>query len=181
MFNLPLLVFFYIGGFLNRKDQVFWSLSQALSLIPGVMGNFLRKNFYRRAMTRCDQECAILFGTLFSQADTEIGKGVYIGPNCNIGSCKIENHCTIGSGVHIMSGKKQHEYSDLETPIQEQAGVFEKVVIGEDTWVGNCAVIMASVGKKCIIGAGAVVTKPVEDFSIVAGNPAKLLKKRTPS
>ena len=176
--NLPLLVLFYMGGFLNRKDQVFWSLSQALSLIPGGMGNFLRKNFYRWTMTRCDEECAILFGTLFSQADTEVGKGVYIGPNCNIGRCKIENYCTIGSGVHIMSGKNQHEYSDLETPIQEQAGALEKIVIGEDTWVGNCAVIMARVGKKCIVGAGAIVTKSVEDFSIVAGNPARLIKKR---
>ncbi len=178
MLDLPLLLFFYLACLLDRKDQVFWSISQLLSLIPGVVGNFLRKSFYQWTMTRCDRECAILFGTIFSQSDTEIGRNVYIGPNCNIGSCKIENHCTIGSNVHILSGKNQHDFSDLERPIQEQVGVFEKVVIGEDVWIGNCAVIMASVGKKCIVGAGAVVTKPVEDFSIVAGNPARVLKKR---
>jgi acetyltransferase-like isoleucine patch superfamily enzyme len=52
------------------------------------------------------------------------------------------------------------------------------VTIGEDTWVGNCAIIMANIGKKCIIGAGSVVTKDIEDYSIVVGNPAKVIRKR---
>jgi acetyltransferase-like isoleucine patch superfamily enzyme len=77
-----------------------------------------------------------------------------------------------------MSGSRQHIFDDLDRPIQEQGGVFKKVTIGEDTWIGNSALIMADVGKKCIIGAGSVVTKDVEDFSIVAGNPAKVIRKR---
>lgn len=129
-------------------------------------------------MTSCDKDCAISFGTIFSQVDTEIGKGVYIGPQCNIGKCRIENNCTLGSGVHIMSGKNQHHFEDLNTPIQEQGGSFEKVTIGEDTWIGNGSLIMANVGRKCIIGAGSVVTRDVDDFCIVAGNPAKVIKKR---
>ena len=129
-------------------------------------------------MVSCNKDCAILFGTIFSQGDTEIGKGVYIGPNCNIGKCCIEDYCTLGSNVHVMSGKHQHGFSNLDTPIQEQGGVFEKITIGEDTWIGNGALIMANVGKKCIVGAGSVVTKDVEEFSVVAGNPAKLIKKR---
>ncbi len=174
----PLLLIYYIFGALENKDGPFSAISQFLSLFPGLLGSYLRKGFYRLSMTRCDSECAILFGTIFSQVDTEIGKGVYIGANCNIGKSKIEDYCTIGSNVHIMSGKKQHNFDDLDTPIQEQGGTFEKIMIGEDTWIGNCAVIMANVGKKCIIGAGSVVTKDVEDFSIVAGNPAKLIRKR---
>lgn len=176
--NLPLLVIYFIIGIFRNKDSVFWGFSQFLSLIPGLPGNYLRKNFYRLTMTRCDKDCAILFGTIFSQVDTEIGKGVYIGPGCNIGKCKIEDYCTIGSSVHIMSGKRQHNFDSLEIPIQEQGGTFEKVVIGEDTWIGNCALIMANVGRKCIIGSGSVVTKDIEDFSIVAGNPTRLIRKR---
>ena len=149
-----------------------------MSLFPGVSGNYLRKNFYRLSMAYCDKECAISFGTIFSQADTEIGKGVYIGPQCNIGKCRIENDCTLGSSVHIMSGKRQHNFEGLNTPIRDQGGSFEKVTIGEDTWIGNGALIMANVGKKCIVGAGSIVTKDVEDFSIVAGNPAKIIRKR---
>lgn len=174
----PLFVFHTIGAFFGNKDSSFWSVSQFLSLFPGLTGTYLRKSFYRLAMTRCHSECAILFGTVFSQADTEIGKGVYIGPFCNIGKCKISDHCTLGSNVHIMSGKHQHHFDDPDIPIQDQGGVFEKVVIGEDTWIGNCALIMADVGKKCIIGAGSVVTKEVADFSIIAGNPAKLIRRR---
>jgi len=165
-------------GALGNKDSSLWGFSQFLSLLPGALGNYLRKNFYRLSMTRCNKDCAILFGTIFSQVDTEIGKGVYIGPHCNIGKCRIEDYCTIGSNVHIMSGKRQHNFEDLETPIQEQGGVFEKIVIGENTWIGNCALVMANVGKKCIVGAGSVVTKNVNDYSIVAGNPAKVIGKR---
>jgi acetyltransferase-like isoleucine patch superfamily enzyme len=175
---LPFFIFYSILRVLGDKDGIFWAFSQFFSLFPGRMGSYLRKNFYRLSMTYCDKDCAIMFGTIFSQVDTEIGKGVYIGPNCNIGRCRIENDCTIGSNVHIMSGKAQHHFDDLNTPIQEQGGVFQKVSIGKDTWIGNCALIMADVGDKCIIGSGSVVTKDVETFSIVAGNPAKLIRKR---
>ena len=163
----------------TRKDRCFWGVSQFLSLFPGIIGSYLRKSFYNLSMAHCDTDCAIMFGTLFSHADTEIGEGVYIGPSCNIGKCKIANYCTLGSNVHILSGKKQHSFDKLSIPIQEQGGIFKKITIGEDTWIGNCAIIMSNVGKKCIIGAGAVVTKDIPDYSIAVGNPAKIIGKRS--
>jgi virginiamycin A acetyltransferase len=174
----PLFILYRLTGAGSEKDGTFWGFSQFLSLFPGKSGNYLRKAFYRLSLKQCDKECAILFGTIFSQKDTEIGRGVYIGPNCNIGMCRIENNCTIGSNVHIMSGKHQHSFKDLIIPIQEQGGVYEKIAIGEDTWIGNCAIIMANVGKKCIIGAGSVVTNDIEEYSIVVGNPGKVIRKR---
>ena len=175
---LPLVIIYFFLGLFGGRDRTFWGFSQFLSLFPGLSGSYLRKGFYRFSLAKCDKECAILFGVIFSQVDTEIGKGVYIGPNCNIGKCKIDDNCTLGSNVHIMSGKKQHNFDDLNAPIRDQGGIFEKIMIGEDTWIGNCAIVMAHVGKKSIIGAGSVVTKDVEDFSIVAGNPARLIRKR---
>ncbi len=177
----PLFIIYYILGILVGRDSAFSAISQFLSLFPGMSGSYLRKAFYRLTMTRCDCECAIFFGSIFSQVDTEIGRGVYIGPNCNIGKCRIDNDCTIGSNVHIMSGKKQHYYENVNIPIQEQGGIFEKVVVGEDTWIGNCALIMANIGKKCIIGAGSVVTRDIDDYSVVAGNPARVIKNRLKS
>ena len=77
-----------------------------------------------------------------------------------------------------MSGKFQHDFSALETPIKDQGGMFHKISIGEDCWIGNGSLIMANIGKKCIIGAGSVVTKDIPDYSVVAGNPANILKSR---
>ncbi|NLD35597.1 MAG: acyltransferase [Desulfatiglans sp.] len=175
---IPLFLLHRLCSIVGNRDASFWAFSQFLSLFPGRAGSYIRKTFYRLSMAHCARDCAILFGTIFSHADTEIASGVYIGPQCNIGKCIIEAHCTIGSGVHIMSGRKQHNFNDLTTPIQEQGGVFEKVTIGENTWIGNCALIMADIGKQCIVGAGSVVTKAMPDYSIIAGNPARVVRSR---
>ncbi len=174
----PLILINIITNKLSNTDSLFVSSSQFLSLLPGKFGHFIRKNFFRYTMNYCNPNCLIGFGTLFSHRDTEIHQGVYIGPQCNIGKSRIEKNCLLGSGVHILSGKGQHNFEDLDTPIQEQGGTFTKVTIGEDTWIGNGSLIMANVGKQCIIGAGSVVTKDIPDFSIVGGNPAKILKSR---
>jgi len=174
---LPLYLIYYVFSLVS-SEKTFPGFSQLLSLIPGKVGSYFRIAFYRLVMTSCHEECVIGFATLFSQKDTEIDKGVYIGPQCNIGMCKIGANTLIASGVHIMSGSGQHNFDDLDNPIQQQGGNFKKIEIGEDSWIGNGALVMASVGKKCIIGAGSVVTKDVDDYSIMVGNPAKLIKKR---
>jgi len=174
----PISISFIITASLGRKDSAVAGYSQFLSLFPGQIGNYIRKSALASILVKCDKESVISFGVLFSQHQTEIHSGAYVGPNCNIGKCIIEKNCLLGSNVHIMSGKKQHDFSDPKTPIKDQGGTFESVTIGEDTWIGNGALIMANIGKKCIIGSGSVVTEDIDDFSIVAGNPAKIIKKR---
>ncbi len=175
--SLPIYLVYAIASQFS-KDQAFAGFSQFLSLFPGLTGSYLRVAFYQLAMKECSQELTIGFGTLFSQQQTELSEGVYIGPQCNIGKCRIEENCLLGSGVHVMSGKGQHNFANLDTPICEQGGTFETVTIGEDSWVGNGALIMANIGKKCVVGAGSVVTSDIPDYSIVAGNPAKIIKSR---
>lgn len=181
--NLFVLMIFplyllYILTSIIAKNKSIAGYSQLLSLVPGKFGSYCRIAFYRLTMTACNYDSVIGFATIFSQKDTEIGKGVYIGPQCNIGMCKIGDDCLIASGVHIMSGNMQHNFDNLETPIQQQGGSYTKIEIGEDSWVGNGSLVMANIGKKCIIGAGSVVTREVADYSIMVGNPAKLIKVR---
>lgn len=172
------LIFSYLVLNKVTTDEVIASYSQFLSLIPGKFGSYIRVSFYGVTLARCHRETVIGFGTLFSRTDVELECGVYIGPQCNIGKCIVRKDCLVGSGVHILAGKKQHIFDDVNTPIQQQGQVLGSVEIGEDSWIGNGALIMANVGKKCIIGAGAVVNKDVPDYSIVVGNPAKLVGKR---
>ena len=174
---LPIYLLYVLTN-IFAKNSAIASYSQLLSLVPGKIGSYCRIAFYRLTMTSCHFDSVIGFATIFSQQDTEIGKGVYIGPQCNIGMCKVGDSCLIASGVHIMSGSTQHNFNDLDQPIQQQGGSYTKIEIGEDSWIGNGSLVMANIGKKCIIGAGSVVTKDVADYSIMVGNPAKLVKKR---
>ena len=86
----PLILLYWTGKSFMDEKGLFAGFLQMLSLIPGKSGSYLRKSFFRYSMTHCHKECVISFGTLFSQADTEIEQGVYIGPQCNIGKCRIE-------------------------------------------------------------------------------------------
>lgn len=177
----PFTVVFYVLSMLlgkSNRDGIFASFSQLLSLLPGKTGAFLRSGFYTFAMQDYDASVHTSFAVLFSQRDTELASGVYIGPQCNIGKCKIGQDTLIGSGVHIMSGKQQHNFEDPNKPIREQGGVFTKVNIGKNCWLGNGALIMANIGDNCIIAAGSVVINDVPEMSIVAGNPAKVIKTR---
>jgi virginiamycin A acetyltransferase len=175
---LPFVIVYFLLIQISNKDDVFSSFSQFLSLFPGKLGAYLRASFYHFTMAHCDLDTVIGFGTLLSQQDTELLTGCYIGPHSNIGKCRIETNCLLGSGVHILSGKEQHNFDDLDRPLNQQGGKFIKVGIGEDSWLGNGAIIMANVGKKCIVAAGAVVVNDVPDYAIVGGNPAKVIKMR---
>lgn len=175
----PFFLAYQLSLVWSDRDSVFSGASQFFSLIPGVFGSYLRTAFYELAMQSCEVDIYIGFGVLFSQRATEIDHGVYIGPQCNIGLCRIDRCVLLGSGVHLLSGKHQHHFSDPVIPVQEQGGVFSKITIGEDSWIGNGAIVMANVGRKCVVGAGAVVTHPVDDFSIVAGNPAVVVGHRS--
>ncbi len=175
---LPIFFSYKAIAITGNRDSAFTGVAQLLSLLPGVSGSYLRTAFYRLAMGRCERGVFVGFGTLFSQQQTEIAEGVYIGPQCNVGLCRINKNVLLGSGVHLLSGKRQHSFSDLSTPIQQQGGTFTRITIGEDSWIGNGALVMADVGTKCIVGAGSVVTAPVDDYSIVAGNPAVTVGKR---
>lgn len=174
---LPLYGLFRLLALIAHEDGVFQSFSQAISLIPGKLGIYIRAAFYRLACPNTSDEILVGFLTVFSHRDTSIAQGVYIGPQCNIGKCSIGEKTLLGSGVHILSGKSQHHFADTSTPIQDQGGTYTKVSIGKDCWLGNGAIVMCDVADHCIIAAGGVVVNAINDpRTIHGGNPAKLLR-----
>lgn len=173
---LPLFALYYLLALFCHKDRLFAGFSQFLSLIPGLFGSYCRVGFYRFTMEKCATDGYIGFAALFSQQGTELEADIYIGPQCNIGLCKIGTHTLLGSGVHILSGKNQHHFTDPSLPYKAQGGILEKVSIGSNCWLGNGVIVMASIGDNTIVGAGSVVTEALPNGVIAVGNPAKIVK-----
>lgn len=109
------------------------------------------------------------------------GDNVWIGRDCHFGcsyDIRIGNYVIFGPSCHVSD--RNHGYEDINVPISLQAEVTKgPVVVGDETWIGFGAQIMAGVhiGKHCVIGAGSIVTKDIPDYCVVGGNPAKILKR----
>jgi acetyltransferase-like isoleucine patch superfamily enzyme len=110
----------------------------------------------------------------------KIGDKVWIGPYSffDARALTIEDHVGIGTGVRILGSEHTADPKDL--PVIQTDLVIKPVRICRGSDIGINAVIMpgVTIGQGAIIGAGAVVTKDVEPHTVVAGVPARLLKKR---
>jgi virginiamycin A acetyltransferase len=169
----PVLCYRISALFLGTS-LIFPGWSQLFSLLPGTSGNFLRRAFYGLVLPSCGRDVCISFGTTFSHPTARLGNKVYIGIGCMLGDVTLEDDVLVGSHVSIINGRRQHGIDRLDIPVREQPGAYPRVLIGQDTWIGDRAIVTVDVGKHCVIGTGAVVTKPVPDCAIVVGNPARI-------
>jgi acetyltransferase-like isoleucine patch superfamily enzyme len=174
----PAVCVFRLQAAVVGADRVFNGWSQLFSLIPGLTGVSLRHAFLRLTTKGCGEDVCVSFGTLFSHRGVSLGKTVYIGHYCSIGDITIEDDVLIASHVSIMNGCWQHGTERLDIPMREQNGVYEPVTIGCDSWIGERAIVTASIGRHCIIGAGALVLSPVPDYCIAVGVPARVIRDR---
>ena len=104
----------------------------------------------------------------------------------------IGNYCSIGSGaVFMMAGNQGHRTDWVSTfPFYYQANIFKdsknpykksgNTIVGHDVWIGSEAMIMAGVtiGSGAVIASRAVVTKDIEPYAVVGGNPAEVIRYR---
>ena len=110
--------------------------------------------------------------------DVIIGDHTRIGlHNTIIGPVDIGNHVNLVQGITVTA--LNHNFSDTNKRIDEQGVSTNPVTIEDDVWVGANAVILpgVTIGKHCVVAAGAVVTKDVPPHSLVAGVPAKVIKQ----
>jgi acetyltransferase-like isoleucine patch superfamily enzyme len=124
-------------------------------------------------------------------AFTHIMKGAHIGKNCNVGEqCYIESGVTVGddvvikNGVALWRGLRVEDRAFLgpncvfTNDLYPRSKVFKEPVhtlVGEGASIGANATILCGleIGPYSLVGAGAVVTRNVVDFSLVSGNPAR--------
>ena len=110
--------------------------------------------------------------------DVIIGDYTRVGlHNTIIGPVTIGNHVNLAQGITVTA--LNHNFSEADKRIDEQGVSTGQVVIGDDVWIGANAVVLpnVSIGRHCVIAAGAVVTKDVPDGCVVAGVPAKIIKR----
>ena len=110
--------------------------------------------------------------------DVIIGDHTRIGlHNTIIGPVDIGNHVNLAQGITVTA--LNHNFSDTNKRIDEQGVSTNPVTIEDDVWIGANAVILpgVTIGEHCVVAAGAVVTKDVPPHSLVAGVPAKVIKK----
>jgi acetyltransferase-like isoleucine patch superfamily enzyme len=116
-----------------------------------------------------------------------VGDDVYVGKGCTI-ECdgRIGNGVLIANRVGIV-GRKDHDMHALGVSIRRAPWVGDSdgprndpVEIGDDVWIGYGAIVLSgvTVGRGAVVASGAVVTKDVEPYAIVAGNPARAVGSR---
>lgn len=109
--------------------------------------------------------------------DVIIGHDSLIGiGNVLIGPITIGNNVILAQNV-VLSGLN-HDYTNVNKPISKQSIITNLITIEDDCWIAANSVITSGVtiGRHSVVAAGSVVTKDVVPFTIVAGNPARLLK-----
>jgi acetyltransferase-like isoleucine patch superfamily enzyme len=133
----------------------------------------------------------ILFPDLVNIYDCEIGANTVVGPfveiqrGAKIGArCKIQSHTFICAGVTIEDDVFVGHgvmFTNDRYPDAKNHSVVEKTLVKEGATIGSGSTILSGIviGARALIGAGSVVTKDVDSFQIVAGNPAKGLEKRS--
>ena len=152
----------------------FYVYTEFLSHLP----SYGLRNWYLKHILRLKigDGAAIHMGCFFTGRQVSIGSHSVINRDCYIdgrGEVEIGDNASISPGAYIIS--LTHDPSD------EQFGVIgKKVTIGDHVWIGARAIITPGVvlGKGGRVGAGAVVTKSFEPYSIVAGVPAQLIGRR---
>lgn len=174
-------------------------LNNLIYLITGLIFKMFNQNLTLASGTRIDPRAFIARG-----GSVSIGAGsclragamllpasgaIEIGMRANInqyviingeGGVKIGDDVMIAPFVSIFS--TNHKFDRLDIPMGEQGmGSKGGVIIENDVWLGTHAVVLdgVKIGKGCIIAAGAVITKDVEPYSIMAGIPAKKIRGRT--
>ena len=139
----------------------------------------LRVFFARRIAKHIGKHANVEKGAQFN-AHVSVGDYSDLGVRCQInGPVTIGDYVMMGPDCVIYT--QNHKTDDLTKPMQQSGFCdFKPVTIGNDVWIGARVIILpgVTIGNGCIIGAGAVVSKDIPDYSVAVGNPIRVVKNR---
>lgn len=124
--------------------------------------------------------------------NSNLDKHSFCGYDCELVNCDVGAFCSIANNVIIGGGKHPMEWVAMSPVFYEgkdsvktkfsthKREAVKRTEIGNDVWIGRNALIKqgVTIGNGAVIGMGSVVTKDVEPYAIVAGNPARVIRKR---
>ncbi len=168
--KMALVLYYTVGWRLPESDSPF---------VPGTKA--FRRWLCRQIFAQCADDVNIEKGVFFGGGD-----GIRIGHHSGIGiNARIQGPLTIGDdvmmGPDVLVYTRNHNTDRTDIPMIRQGDSDPMpVVIEDDVWIGARVIILpgVTIGRGAIVAAGAVVTKDVESYSVVAGVPAKAIKSR---
>lgn len=150
--------------------------------IPGYqVGYAIRQWLLGKILKKCGEGVVIKNHCYFGDGKRlEIGARSQLGQNARLnGSIIIGDDVLMGPDVVMMA--TSHAYCDIKLPMISQGEAEERpILIGNDVWIGTRVIILpgVNIGSHSIVAAGSVVTKSFPEYSLIGGNPARLIKDR---
>jgi len=159
---------------------------------PKIAETFIHDTVRQRE-ARIGRRCEILAHTRIEYAS--LGDYSYLGENCDVADAvigkftAIANAVRIGAPNHPMGRPSQHRFTYVpeyyEASTSRDRDFFadrrgDRVIVGNDVWIGHAAILLpgVTVGDGAVIGAGAVVSRDVAPYTVVGGVPARPIRKR---
>ena len=163
-------------GLRPGHEGVFQFCAHCVALVPGLPGVYIRRAYYRLSLDACDVMCYVGFGAMFTHRAVIVERGVYVGTWALVGSALLREGTSIGSRASLLSGTELHELRDGQwTPFNPDK--LRQIALGPHAFVGEGAIVMADIGASSMVAAGAVVAASVPDGVVVAGNPARFVRR----
>jgi|APSaa5957512535_1039671.scaffolds.fasta_scaffold117041_2 acetyltransferase-like isoleucine patch superfamily enzyme len=160
-----------------------WAWYERLfGIFPGKVGILLRilvyKPFFKKLGKKVEfrEDTNITFPTrIIMNNSIKIGRGVIINAT---GGVILKDHVRVGPNSMIIS--TNHNFGDIGRSIDSQGVNYKEIIIEEDVWVGAHVKILsgANIGAHSVVGAGSVVTSIIPPYSIVVGNPGRVIANR---